>query len=62
MPLDSVVYAPGREHRYVYFPNRHHSVDQQLRRWLLLSLARLTGDHLNMTQGVCECYAVLKKR
>lgn len=30
--------------------NRHHSVDQQLCRWLLLSLDRLTGSHLNMTQ------------
>ena len=30
--------------------NRHHSVDQQLCRWLLLSLDRLAGDQLNMTQ------------
>jgi len=30
--------------------NRHHSVDQQLCRWLLLSLDRLTSDKLNMTQ------------
>jgi hypothetical protein len=30
--------------------NRHHSVDQQLCRWLLLSLDRLTGDELTMTQ------------
>ena len=30
--------------------NRHHSVDQQLCRWLLLSLDRLSGDHLIMTQ------------
>ena len=30
--------------------NRHHSVDQQLCRWLLLSLDRLSGDHLVMTQ------------
>jgi CRP-like cAMP-binding protein len=30
--------------------NRHHSVDQQLCRWLLLSLDRLSGTHLNMTQ------------
>jgi CRP-like cAMP-binding protein len=30
--------------------NRHHSVDQQLCRWLLLSLDRLTGDELVMTQ------------
>jgi len=30
--------------------NRHHSVDQQLCRWLLLSLDRLEGDVLTMTQ------------
>lgn len=30
--------------------NRHHSVDQQLCRWLLLSLDRLSGPHLKMTQ------------
>ena len=30
--------------------NRHHSVDQQLCRWLLLSLDRLSGTHLKMTQ------------
>ena len=30
--------------------NRHHSVDQQLCRWLLLSLDRLPGDKLIMTQ------------
>ena len=30
--------------------NRHHSVDQQLCRWLLLSLDRLSSDRLNMTQ------------
>ena len=30
--------------------NRHHSVDQQLCRWLLLSLDRLSGSRLNMTQ------------
>jgi CRP-like cAMP-binding protein len=30
--------------------NRHHSVDQQLCRWLLLSLDRLQGSHLVMTQ------------
>ena len=30
--------------------NRHHSVDQQLCRWLLLSLDRLTGPNLTMTQ------------
>jgi CRP-like cAMP-binding protein len=30
--------------------NRHHSVDQQLCRWLLLSLDRLPGNELTMTQ------------
>jgi hypothetical protein len=32
--------------------NRHHSVDQQLCRWLLLSLDRLPGNKLTMTQGL----------
>jgi CRP-like cAMP-binding protein len=30
--------------------NRHHSLDQQLCRWLLLSLDRLPGNELRMTQ------------
>jgi CRP-like cAMP-binding protein len=30
--------------------NRHHTLDQQLCRWLLLSLDRLPGDELVMTQ------------
>jgi CRP-like cAMP-binding protein len=30
--------------------NRHHSVDQQLCRWLLLSLDRLDSNQLSMTQ------------
>jgi CRP-like cAMP-binding protein len=30
--------------------NRHHTVDQQLCRWLLLSLDRLPSNHLVMTQ------------
>jgi CRP-like cAMP-binding protein len=30
--------------------NRHHSLDQQLCRWLLLSVDRLTGDAIEMTQ------------
>ena len=30
--------------------NRHHAVDQQLCRWLLLSLDRLPSNELNMTQ------------
>jgi len=30
--------------------NRHHTVDQQLCRWLLLSLDRLASNQLTMTQ------------
>lgn len=30
--------------------NRHHTVDQQLCRWLLLSLDRIPGNELSMTQ------------
>jgi CRP-like cAMP-binding protein len=30
--------------------NRHHSLDQQLCRWLLLSMDRLPSDELVMTQ------------
>lgn len=30
--------------------NRHHTIDQQLCRWLLLSLDRLNSNELNMTQ------------
>lgn len=30
--------------------NRHHTIDQQLCRWLLLSLDRLPSNHLIMTQ------------
>jgi CRP-like cAMP-binding protein len=32
--------------------NRHHTVDQQLCRWLLLSLDRLPANVLRMTQGL----------
>ncbi|MBC8978809.1 Crp/Fnr family transcriptional regulator [Pseudomonas lurida] len=32
--------------------NRHHSIDQQLCRWLLLSLDRLSGNQLTMTQEI----------
>jgi Mn-dependent DtxR family transcriptional regulator len=32
--------------------NRHHSVDQQLCRWLLLSLDRLPANKLVMTQAL----------
>lgn len=32
--------------------NRHHSIDQQLCRWLLLSMDRLKGNQLNMTQDL----------
>lgn len=30
--------------------NRHHTVDQQLCRWLLLNLDRMTGDEMAITQ------------
>ncbi len=30
--------------------NRHHTIDQQLCRWLLLSIDRLADNHLTMTQ------------
>jgi CRP-like cAMP-binding protein len=54
--------------------NRHHSVDQQLCRWLLLSLDRLPSNHLKMTQelianmlgvrreGVTEAAGKLQKK
>ena len=32
--------------------NRHHSIDQQLCRWLLLSMDRLSSDTLSMTQDL----------
>lgn len=32
--------------------NRHHGIEQQLCRWLLLSLDRLESDSLNMTQDL----------
>ena len=38
--------------------NRHHSVDQQLCRWLLLSLDRLSSNELVMTQEL----AAIKRR
>lgn len=53
--------------------NRHHSIDQQLCRWLLLSLDRLNGNHLVMThelianmlgvrrEGVTEAAGKLQK-
>jgi CRP-like cAMP-binding protein len=53
--------------------NRHHSLDQQLCRWLLLSLDRLKGSELVMTQelisnmlgvrreGVTECALRLQR-
>jgi hypothetical protein len=40
--------------------NRHHALEQQLCRWLLLSLDRLPGNEL-LIRRVCECYAVMKK-
>jgi len=32
--------------------NRHHRLDQQMSRWLLMSLDRLQGNELLMTQGL----------
>jgi CRP-like cAMP-binding protein len=32
--------------------NRHHSIDQQLCRWLLLSIDRLASNELEMTQDL----------
>jgi CRP-like cAMP-binding protein len=32
--------------------NRHHTIDQQLCRWILLSLDRLPGEELTMTQDL----------
>jgi hypothetical protein len=36
--------------------NRHHSIDQQLCRWLLLSLDRLRGHELVMTQELMRWF------
>ena len=47
--------------------NRHHLVEQQLCRWLLLSLDRLPSASINMTQEltadmlVCDVRASLKR-
>jgi len=35
--------------------NRHHSVEQQLCRWLLLTLDRLPSNELTMTQELIAC-------
>jgi hypothetical protein len=37
--------------------NRHHSVDQQLCRWLLFSLDRLSSNQLTMTQELISRHA-----
>ncbi|HUR88783.1 MAG TPA: Crp/Fnr family transcriptional regulator [Ramlibacter sp.] len=54
--------------------NRHHAIDQQLCRWLLISLDRIPGDELVMTQelisnmlgvrreGVTEAASRLQRR
>ena len=42
--------------------NRHHTVDQQLCRWLLLSLDRLPGNELVVTQElIAKCSACAAK-
>ena len=38
---------------------QHHSVDQQLCRWLLMGLDRLAADHECMNQGLIEAMAAL---
>ncbi len=40
----------SRKWRRPPYRNRHHSLEQQLCRWLLLSLDRLDTNQLNMTQ------------
>jgi CRP-like cAMP-binding protein len=43
--------------------NRHHSLDQQLCRWLLLSLDRLPGNELIMTQAlIANMLGVMRER
>jgi CRP-like cAMP-binding protein len=43
--------------------NRHHSVDQQLCRWLLLSLDRLSSNQLTMTQElIADMLGVRRER
>ena len=34
--------------------NRHHTMDQQLYRWLLRSLDRVDSNELAMTQAHCQ--------
>ena len=41
--------------------NRHHSVDQQLCRWLLLSLDRLASNELTMTQELIANMVVVRR-
>ena len=42
--------------------NKHHSVPQQLCRWLLLGLDRLPANKLMMTQGlIATCWACVAK-
>ena len=50
-PSRAVVQSVGHGYRLnAVVCNRHHSVDQQPCRWLLLSLDRLPSNPLNMTQ------------
>ncbi|MBT9498651.1 MAG: Crp/Fnr family transcriptional regulator, partial [Zoogloea sp.] len=42
--------------------NRHHSVDQQLCRWLLLSLDQMSGNQLHVTQeGISNMLGVRRE-
>jgi CRP-like cAMP-binding protein len=56
-PSRAIVQSAGHAYRLIgqrlkaeFHRNRHHSVDQQLCRWLLLSLDRLSSNQLTMTQ------------
>jgi CRP-like cAMP-binding protein len=50
LPLQRYTQALITQMAQIAVCNRHHSVDQQLCRWLLLSLGRLSSNQLTMTQ------------
>ena len=50
MPLLRYVQAMITDMAQTAVCNRHHTIEQQLCRWLLLSLDRLHGNRLNVTQ------------
>lgn len=41
--------------------NRHHAIDQQLCRWLLLSLDRLPGSQIHMTQELIASFLGVRR-